>query len=1366
MKKLTVLMIVVLAGIVSAASIDRTGSFKISYNAAISDGECGERVFDNDTGTKWLSNAGPAGWIIFDFSEDEAYAIDSYTITSANDGANRTLKNWTLDGSNDGISWTTVDTRNDQTGWAFFEKRTFTVASPAAYQMYRLNVTANNGDGTLMGFSEMELLEGAIDRTSLPGTVTSSSNRNAQQSARALFDNANRTKWLTVNGQTTGWVRFQFADSAAYRVNGYTITSAEDASNRDPKNWTLRGSNDGATWTVLDTRTNQSWPGRHQRRLFEFNNFTEYAYYELNITANNGSVDLLAFSELELLDINEAPKITFMSPGNFTATSANPLVLKWDSVFNTPAKTYTVNFGTDPNFVDAGALVESGLTGTEWTVPEIAITDDTVYYWRIDIVDDPFGTGTETYPGPVEKFRVFREPQKVLEWSMDSFGEGTVYAYENPIQHVTATASSQESGSRSPNRTVGSYGLVINPSILDPNGLGHSNLASDMWISQPDNPDRPWIQFAFEQAYALGTMHVWNHNVGEPWLVELERGMRDVIVSYSQDAENWIVLGNYTIPMGTGQTGMAPNIGINFNGIEAQYVRITAAESNSNWGAGRNYHALSEVRFGLYNQPATSYIMPDMTGNGNDGKTYVDPQLVSEAIAGTAIDLSGDDMVYMVHTDANLVETLPLGVNEDCYDSWSMNFYSVFPETPLHATFMVGFGDFDTGTGRYIVRFSDGIRFWGGHDIDCVTNVPFDTNRWQMITATYESGTLRLYKNAVKILEQPVSLGVAAPKVSVSGYSAWPNDRPPRQAVGLFDEVTIYKGALSQAQIELLKTAMPTQYAAINPVPADESENLGIDPLLSWEAPRDAIDPTYTLYLGTDPENLPAIDSGLTATEFDTIPLGLAYGTTYYWYVDTENGDASALWSFTTMPPSSAPELALGWDFEDMVTYQHDFEQAIENVIATASSYEDPTATGRSPDRAANGIGMWIIPQIADANALRHSNNATHMWISQPDDPNRPWIKFGFDQAYALGTVHVWNHNVGEPWLVELNRGMRDVIVRYGNTDSADPNDYTILGNYTIPMGTGQNGAAPSIAIPFGGIEAQYVMIQAAATDSHWGNDRNFHALSEVRFGIYGTTASSQAIADTAGNGNEGVMYNGPALVNGLGGGTAVRIDPVDSRGISGLPDYINGWLADTDVLPFAAGDTWSMNLYINLDSNPTSPTLFAGFGGTETGTGRFVGRFGGVHFWGGNNIDVSSSKQYRYRNWQMVTATYSGTELKLYLNGVELNSGSPNNFVDAVNFVTIAGWNPWGNRFTGLVDNFELYRGVLGRADIAALAAALPIPGDMDWNGTVDVLDLPIFVSDWLISNDCNSPSDFTGDCKVNLDDFAVVAENWLTVQ
>ena len=1365
-----IVAMVVLAGQVNAALVDRTGSFEIAYSSAIGSNENGERVFDNTTETKWLTNHEVAAWIQFDFSEDDAFVIDGYTITSANDAPDRTPKDWTLQGSNDdGANWDVLDTRTDMTGWSTFEKRSYTFTNTTAYKMYKLDVTANNGTGDLTGFSEMELLDGDIDRTSLPGDVSGSSEIGIKESTFAVFDGTDQTKWLTSGGNTTGWIQFEFSDGLAYSVSGYSITSANDAPDRTPKDWTLQGSNDGVNWTIVDTRVDEAGWSTFEKRSYSFTNIAAYSIYKLDVTANNGDGGLMGFSEFELLG-DDVPTVIAMTPGNFQATSATPLVLTWDSILDmSSAITYTMNFGTDSDFTGVDTITESGLTAKEWTVPEASITDDSTYYWRVDIVDDPNGTGTETFVGTPFKFRVYRQVEKVLEWSMDSLGAGTLYSYENPVQHVTATASSIEQSNRNAGNTTGP-GLAIDPSIPDPNGLTHSNNAGEMWICNPDQEGTVWIQYDFDQPYQLGTMMVWNHNVGEPWLSELNRGMRDVIVSYSMDETNWTTLGNYTIPMGTGLAGMLPSIEIDFGGTEAQYVRITAAATNSNWGADRNFHALSEVRFGQYNQPVISYVMPDTSGNGNDAITYVDPQLVTEAITGSAIDLSGNDMVYMEHTDPNAVETLPLGTDEDCYDSWSMNFYVLQPEKSNDLDFFVGFGDFEKGTGRYIAQFAEGIHFWGGANVDSniEPDVDFDLNRWQMITTTYESQTLRIYKNAEEIYNDVLPLGVAIPTVSISGMSPWGAS----EIVGKVDEFTIFKGRLSQAEIDALEALMPTQYSALNPVPTDGMTQSAIDPILGWDAPLDAIDPTYTVYLGTDENSLPAIASGLTETELDIldiIPLGLNYGTTYYWYVDTSTGDISDTWSFTTMPASSMSERALGWDFENLTEYPPAYEQAIEDIAITASSQE---AAHRGFDRAANGIGIFVDPYVPDANGIgiQHSNDPDHMWICDPDQSGDVWIKFGFDQSYALGTMMVWNHNVGEPYTSELDRGMRNVKVMYTDVDSTDPNDWTSLGSFEIPQGTGLDRMPPSIGIDFGGIEAQYVMILADHTSvdptSNWGADRNFHALSEVRFGIYGTTAPANVVVpDTAGNGNVGILYGTPEIIGGLASGQCVKIEP-DS--IDAYYDHIDAEISDAAALPLGAADPWSINYYINLYSDPGSPTLFTGFGGTPTGSGRFVGRFNGVHFWGGDNIDVASnpSRQYRYGHWQMVTATYSGSELKLYYNGEQVGSGSPSNFVDAEERVTIAGWNPWGRHMNGLVDNFEIYRGVLTRAEIAALAEVVPMEGDMNWDGTVDVSDLPDFALDWLTLGDCTSPSDLTGDCDVTLDDFAVVAENWLKVQ
>ncbi|MFE7757424.1 hypothetical protein [Streptomyces sp. NPDC057418] len=73
-----------------------------------------------------------------------------------------------------------------------------------------------------------------------------------------------RAKWLA--GECEATVEFEFDRPTA--LTGYTLTSANDFPDRDPREWTLSGSRDGSRWTELDSRTGQSFPERFESRTF------------------------------------------------------------------------------------------------------------------------------------------------------------------------------------------------------------------------------------------------------------------------------------------------------------------------------------------------------------------------------------------------------------------------------------------------------------------------------------------------------------------------------------------------------------------------------------------------------------------------------------------------------------------------------------------------------------------------------------------------------------------------------------------------------------------------------------------------------------------------------------------------------------------------------------------------------------------------------------------------------------------------------------------------------------------------------------------------------------------------------------------
>jgi hypothetical protein len=95
--------------------------------------------------------------------------------------AARAPKDWTLKGSNNGSSWTTLDTRTNETSWGDFELRSYAVTGAAAYRYFRLNITANNGDGTYTEVDEL-LMQGTASAAVSIGALASRSNSIAADS--------------------------------------------------------------------------------------------------------------------------------------------------------------------------------------------------------------------------------------------------------------------------------------------------------------------------------------------------------------------------------------------------------------------------------------------------------------------------------------------------------------------------------------------------------------------------------------------------------------------------------------------------------------------------------------------------------------------------------------------------------------------------------------------------------------------------------------------------------------------------------------------------------------------------------------------------------------------------------------------------------------------------------------------------------------------------------------------------------------------------------------------------------------------------------------------------------------------------------
>jgi hypothetical protein len=172
-----------------------------------------------------------------------------------------------------------------------------TTASPGTTYYYVAR--AKNSAGTSGNSPEFSAALLPVGMANLAITGTANDDQNNPANAANAFDQDNGSLWFH-GGGTTGWLRYDFGAGSEQVVKRYTVNSAPLIPERDPKDWQFQGSNDGSTWTTLDTQTNQAFTYRMQRNTYDIGNTTAYRYYRFNVTANNGHLDILHIGDIGL----------------------------------------------------------------------------------------------------------------------------------------------------------------------------------------------------------------------------------------------------------------------------------------------------------------------------------------------------------------------------------------------------------------------------------------------------------------------------------------------------------------------------------------------------------------------------------------------------------------------------------------------------------------------------------------------------------------------------------------------------------------------------------------------------------------------------------------------------------------------------------------------------------------------------------------------------------------------------------------------------------------------------------------------------------------------------------------------------------
>jgi alpha-mannosidase len=160
----------------------------------------------------------------------------------------------------------------------------------------------------------------------------------------------------------------------------------------------------------------------------------------------------------------------------------------------------------------------------------------------------------------------------------------------------------------------------------------------------------------------------------------------------------------------------------------------------------------------------------------------------------------------------------------------------------------------------------------------------------------------------------------------------------------------------------------------------------------------------------------------------------------------------------------------------------------------------------------------------------------------------------------------------------------------------------------------------------------------------------------------------------------------------------------------NGVLDGAGGGARDLPLgadAPVAAASPWTLNLWLWTDTQPGDYTLIAGFGNARdrSGVQRYLARFPeGLHFWG-SSVDISTRVPLDLGRWQMLTATFDGSTMKVFKDGRELASENVR-LADAAPVARIGPPAPWsyGHRLAGKVAGFTLWNQALPPQSVAAL--------------------------------------------------------------
>jgi autotransporter-associated beta strand protein len=136
----------------------------------------------------------------------------------------------------------------------------------ATYSYYRFQITGRRGGpgDNRVQLSEFEFYNGTTKRQILSVENPGGTNGNGE-TPEMLFDGSTATKWLDFNNKPLVFSLATDTNNNPLAIDSYQFFTANDSPDRDPVRWTLEGSNDLDSWTLVDAIDTIDYPATTAR---------------------------------------------------------------------------------------------------------------------------------------------------------------------------------------------------------------------------------------------------------------------------------------------------------------------------------------------------------------------------------------------------------------------------------------------------------------------------------------------------------------------------------------------------------------------------------------------------------------------------------------------------------------------------------------------------------------------------------------------------------------------------------------------------------------------------------------------------------------------------------------------------------------------------------------------------------------------------------------------------------------------------------------------------------------------------------------------------------------------------------------------